>query len=341
MARKGRIFVPGGVYHIYCRVARGEPVFDNQIEVENWLQAVSYAAWIHGLKIFAWCLMSNHYHLVIRASNMPLWRAMAVVQGRVAKDFNRRHGFMGRLWQSRYKARVVQVQEYLDHLFAYVHLNPVAAGIVEDPLDFAASGHAELLGAAKPRLCDVREALLTFGEDLTAARSIYAERVRAVAESRWLSTGVRDLPWWQTVDDDDETLPRDEAPDEAVDFLGESLPPEVDRRPNLSAVLRLFEETVGLANGEIAGHSRTRLLSWYRSLFGTFAVSRLGYQINDTANIMGKAPGSVSRWVSDGLYAQQTDAEFRKALDMLAFRFSVEWPEADFLPNQPGKNRTL
>jgi len=266
---------------------------------------------------------------------------MAVIQGRVAKDYNRRHGFMGRLWQSRYKARIVQDQEYLDHLYAYVHLNPVAAGIVEDPLDFPASGHAELLGVAKTELCDVREALLNFSEDMKTARSIYAERVRVVAEARWLSTGVRDLPWWQTVDDDNETLPRDEAPDEAVDYQGESLPPEEDQRPSLSAVLRVFEEEVGLGYGEIGGCSRARVLSWYRCLFATFAVSRLGYRTNETADILGKASGSVSRWVSNGLQLQRTDGEFRRALDMLAVRFSAEWPDADLLPNQLRQGHTL
>lgn len=91
----------------------------------------------------------------------------------------------------------------VDHLDAYVHLNPLAAGIVEDPLDFPVSGHAELLGAVMPRPCDIREALLNFGEDMRTARSVYAERVRVVAEARWLSTGVQDLrrflfPGWDT-----------------------------------------------------------------------------------------------------------------------------------------------
>jgi len=208
-----------------------------------------------------------------------------VIQGQVAKDYNRRHQFMGRLWQSRYKARIVRDQRYLDHLYAYVHLNPVAAGIVKDPLDFPASGHAELLGAVTPELCSVREALLNFDENIETARAIYADRVRAVAEARWLSVGIRDLPWWRTVEDDNETLPRDEAPDEAVDYLGESLLPEEDQRPDLGAVLRLFEEEAGLGHGEIGGRSRTRLLSWYRRLFATFFVSRLGYPTNETARI--------------------------------------------------------
>ncbi len=126
-----------------------------------------------------------------------------------------------------------------------------------------------------------------------------------------------------------------------MDYLGESLLPEEDQRPDLGAVLRLFEEQAGLGHGEIGGRSRTRLLSWYRRLFATFFVSRLGYPTNETAKVFLKASGSVSRWVSDGLQAERTDGEFRKALDMLAVRFSAEWPEADFLPNRPRQQRTL
>ena len=332
MPRKERIFLPGGVYHVYCRVGRGEPVFDDVAEADSWIQIVANLAWIQDVKVLAWCLMSNHYHLVVRAGNTPLWKTMAVIQGRVAKNFNRRHRYMGRLWQSRYKARIVQEQRYLDYLFAYVHLNPVAAGMVLDPAHYPFSGHTELLGACEPRLCDVETALLNFDVDLKTARSLYQQQVRVVAEARWLSVGVQNLPWWRTVNDNHETMPRDDAPEDSVDYLGRPLPADKHHRPRLEAVLQLFEDAVGLASGDLAGCSRVSLLSWYRCMFATFAVSRLGYPTKETAQVLDKASGSVSRWVSDGLHLQQLNSDFRCALDQLVVRFAHEWPDADVLP---------
>ncbi len=135
MPRNPRIFANGAVYHVYCRTARGEFVFDDPGEIDRWIDNVAFVAQQDRLTVFAWCLLSNHFHLVVRTDDTPLWRPMARIQGRYAKGFNRRNGWTGRLWQSRYKARMVTEQPYLEHLFAYVHLNPVAAGLVADPCD--------------------------------------------------------------------------------------------------------------------------------------------------------------------------------------------------------------
>ena len=133
----------------------------------------------------------------------------------------------------------------LDHLFASVHLNPVSAGIVEDLIDYPQSGHGELLGATAPRLCDVQAALAFFDEDVTTARSVSTCHVRAVAEARWLSTGVRRLRWWQTVQEDDETVPRNLAPRGSTDSLGQPLAPEQHARPKLVDVLAMARPNSG------------------------------------------------------------------------------------------------
>jgi hypothetical protein len=127
--------------------------------------------------------------------------------------------------------------EHLKHVIAYVRLNPVAARMVNDLLDHPASGHGELLGLRSPVLCDVGAALLCYHEEPRIARQLYQEELRLVAEQRWLCTGVRELPWWRTVDEDDETLASRDAPDNATDFEGQPLPEAEERRPPLSTVL--------------------------------------------------------------------------------------------------------
>ena len=97
MPRKSRFFLPGAIYHVYSRVARGEYVFNEPGEAGEFVRIVKDVRELDGFSVLAWCLMGNHYHLVIRTGEVVLWRSMARIQGRVARSYNRRHRFFGRL----------------------------------------------------------------------------------------------------------------------------------------------------------------------------------------------------------------------------------------------------
>jgi len=126
MPRKPRLFLPGATYHVYCRVARGEFVFDDAREANAFVDAARDIRDLDGWRVLAWCIMANHYHLVITTDTVPLWKSMARLQGRVSRNFNKRRRYLGRLWQSRYRARLVDSQDYFLQVVSYVHLNPVA-----------------------------------------------------------------------------------------------------------------------------------------------------------------------------------------------------------------------
>ncbi len=182
MPRKPRMFVEGGVYHVYCRTGRGEPVFLNDAEALGFIEVLQETKQRDGFIVYAWCLMSNHYHLALRTTGVPLWRSMASIQALTSKRFNRRHRVFGPLWQGRYKAKPVEDQRYLDQIVVYIHLNPVAAGIVENPAEHRLSGHRELVGLDDFGIIDRNEALAQFGPTVGRARRAY---VRALAgESR-------------------------------------------------------------------------------------------------------------------------------------------------------------
>lgn len=322
MPRKTRVFVPRAIYHVYCRVARSEPVFEDRGLAEYWVDTLSLVGGQYHLTILAWCLMANHYHLVVRTCVEPLWRPMARIQGRVAKEHNRRRNVIGRLWQSRYKARIVTRQSYLNHLFAYVHLNPVAAGIVENPADYPYSGHREMLGIEKPRLLDVRTALEVFGSVPRIALRNYQAFLGAISEARWLRADVRQLPWWKLVTDDEQILPQSEAPPESSTFDGRPLPPERALRPQVSLVLARFEESRGIPNGRLRGTTRTSQDALNRCIFSTFAVSWLGYSSKEVAAVLQKDPSSVCRWLAEGLSLQRTGVTFRRELEAFCHHIS-------------------
>ena len=141
MPRRPRLFIEGGIYHVYNRFARGAELFRKGDEAERFHELLHKVRRRDGLTVFAWVLMSNHYHMAVRTGPVPFSRTMGYVQARFGQGYNRRHGSSGPRWQSRYKAKLVHDQDYLEQLFAYVHLNPVTAGIVEDPSDYKNCGH--------------------------------------------------------------------------------------------------------------------------------------------------------------------------------------------------------
>ena len=239
---------------------------------------------------------------------------MARIQCRIARGHNRRRRVLGRLWQSRYKARVVRDEDYYRHLLAYVHLNPVAAGLVEDPSAYRWSGHSALLGNRPARLIDLREALLGFGETPMAAREAYLEQVRVVAEARWLDNGVRLLPWWEGVSNDDQLIEAEVAGN-AVDFRGENVALTSDGKVGLDdaaiAVCRVANTTVEA----LWGRSRSTEVATARKAFAVFTVEYLGYDVAEVAVFLRKHPGSVSRWLETPTGAAQSRGLARQIVD--------------------------
>lgn len=296
MARSPRIFFPDAIYHVYCRTARGEKAFSDLLEAREFVKTVADVKRLHGFRLFAWCLMGNHYHLVIQSRAQPLWRSMARIQCRVARGYNHRHRLLGRLWQSRYKARLVRDDIYYQQLLAYVHLNPVAARIVEDPAAYEWSGHAALIGIRPPVLVDRHAALRGFGETPKIAREIYLDQVRNVAEARWLDGGVRDLPWWENVPND-EQFADPAASIDGFDHRGEPVRIPPTRRLNLTEALALVCDATGITEDELRGRSRSAEAAAARRAFSILAVEQLGHSVGDVAVLLNKHPGSVSRWL--------------------------------------------
>lgn len=318
MARKLRYFVPRGYYHVYARVGRGEFIFDDPVLVDHWLGTVKAIAKDFDLGILAYCLMRNHFHLVVRSGDIPLWRAMARLQVTTAKFHNMRQGVVGPLWQGRYKAKLVQRQEYLEQLFAYVHLNPVLAGVVDDPADYPLSGHSELIGQRRGRLVEIDEALRVFEEDVGLARARYLTVIRNLAEVGWLQSGVRQLPWWLPVINDHQIVTEDAAPKNAAQYDGSCLPEPLPAF-NLDQFISRFEVCRNLIQGEVVCRRQTSRLTRERQLLILFLIqsTESGFRGRDFALKLGRNPSSVSRWLNQALMLNRNEPAFRADLDKL------------------------
>jgi REP element-mobilizing transposase RayT len=100
MPRRPRVFVEGGIYHVYNRFASGKPVFADPEEALEFIELLRYVRQRDGWTIFAWTLMSNHYRLAIRSRAVPISRGFQHLQGRFSQRFNRGRKRTGALWQS-------------------------------------------------------------------------------------------------------------------------------------------------------------------------------------------------------------------------------------------------
>jgi REP element-mobilizing transposase RayT len=301
---------------VYCRVARGEFVFDDDFEATEFVEILRKVRDLDGWTVFAWCLMGNHYHLVLKTGSVDLWRSMARLQGTIARNHNRRHRYLGRLWQSRYRARVIDTDDYFRQVVSYVHLNPVAAGVVDDPSTYPYSGHREILEICRPYVIDRGAVLRGFGiEDSPESATDYQAWVRAVAEARLAHVGVEDLPWWRSAEHVDQIADSD-VHGEARTFNGCELA-EQRQKLGLSEFVDRFQHESGFVVGELASHLRSPDLVQGRIELTTLALGRYGFRARDLAALLDKHGASVTRWLNIGLAKERGDPGFKSRLDAL------------------------
>ena len=142
MARSLRIQFPGAVYHVTSRGNARGMVFDDDSDRAKFLDVLSSVIEKYRWLCHAYCLMGNHYHLLLETPEANLSRGMRQLNGIYTQVFNRRHGRCGHLFQGPYKAILVDKDTYLLTLCRYIVLNPVAAQLVATPEDWRWSSYA-------------------------------------------------------------------------------------------------------------------------------------------------------------------------------------------------------
>lgn len=184
MPRQARAHYPGGVFHIISRCLNNEFLLDGATERRYYLGLLEQAQKRTDAKVLAWCVMSNHVHLVVRAGDDPLARLMKAVHVGYANWKNRREQRIGPVFAERYKTVLVQEDAHLLELVRYVHLNPVRAGVAEHPDANDWSSHRFYAGlSASPDWLDTGFILAPFADDEVEARRRYGAFVDDGLES--------------------------------------------------------------------------------------------------------------------------------------------------------------
>ena len=266
-----------------------------------------------GLTVFAWVLMSNHYHIALRSGPVPLSRTIGYAQARFSQDFNRRHRSTGPLWQSRYKAKLIEDQAYLEQLVAYIHLNPASAGIVDDPSAYPLSGHHELLRKAPTSLVDADQTLSIFGGTTRTARRRYVRQLEGSRDVEWRTELPGLLPWWGR--DPDRPI-EPETPEAWIDERGASTG---RYRPPVAAdiFLVLAAEALKLTAEEVTARSSSHQITRTRSLILSLAVERWRLRPSELAPFFGRRNDVVSRWVRWGAKRRMEDKDFKELYEAI------------------------
>lgn len=181
MPRAARIDAPGALHHIICRGIERRSIFRDDDDRKDFIARLSRIVSDSKTPCYAWALMPNHFHLLLRSGNVSISTVMRRLLTGYAIGFNRRHRRYGRLFQNRYKSVLCQEERYFLELVRYIHLNPIRAGIVSDMknLDTCPScGHSVLMGNIFAPWQDTAAILSLFSTKTSTAREQYHRYVR-------------------------------------------------------------------------------------------------------------------------------------------------------------------
>jgi len=316
MPRRARIDAPGALHHIICRGIERREIFWGDSDREDFLMRLETILGETQTPCYAWVLMPNHFHLLLRTGNTPIAQVMRRLLSGYVGRFNRVHRRAGHLFQNRYKSILCQQEPYLLELVRYIHLNPLRRKQVSTlkQLDrYRFGGHSALMGHRLNEWQAIDAVLGLFGKSVAKARRqyrLFVEKGIALGRRPELVGGglIRSMGGWSTVKSmrrlrdhvkGDERMLGDSDFVQAV--LSEQNE-QLEARYRLQAqgydfryVLERVARLSGLENEQVlkAGKQPARLYA--RSLLCYWAVRELGMTTVAVSKLLGIRPSSVTR----------------------------------------------
>lgn len=321
MPRQARIDTPGALHHIICRGIERKAIFRDDEDHENFLGRLGKILLETSTSCFAWALIPNHFHLLLRTGTTPIATVMRRLLTGYAVTFNHRHARNGQLFQNRYKSILCEEEPYLLELVRYIHLNPVRAGLAADleALDrYPYAGHRALVGKANHPWQDIHYILGRFGENGAKARQRYRkfiqERVGQGRRPELTGGGlIRSLGGWREAKASQQQTGREKGDERILggsDFVEEVLriaEESLERRQQLNdagyGLDALAREVAGLfaiEPDQIFSAGKSRQVSRARSIFCYWAVRELGFAATALARELHLSQPAVSMAVNRG-----------------------------------------
>ena len=321
MPRKSRIDAPGAMHHIIVRGIDRQHIFENDEDRNNFLSRLGVILTETKTDCYAWALMPNHFHLLLRTGNVPISTVMRRLLTGYALWYNRRKGRYGHLFQNRYKSILCQEDGYLLELVRYIHLNPVRAGVVLDldTLDgYPYCGHSVLMGRIKIEWQNKDKVLGLYGKRIGAARRKYRLFVTEGIDQgkRTDLTGgglVRSMGGWAEVKAlraakvfekaDERILGNGDFVESVLKSAEEKMKKKYDlqsRGIELIDVAVIVAEVTGIEQDKVWADGKSRDIVQARSLLCYWAVRELGVTMTFLARLLDKSVTAIGKAVIRG-----------------------------------------
>jgi len=179
MPRRARFTIEGGIYHILSRGNNQQVIFHEDKDYQQFLDILSFYKKEYKLEIYHYVLMSNHVHLIVKAPDgKTLSEAMKGITWKYAKYYRKNYGGIGHFWQERFKSFLIQEGRYLLECGRYIELNPVRAGILEEPKLYSWSSYRTYAEGERNNLIDLSPEYLGLSDSTTVRQEKYREFVR-------------------------------------------------------------------------------------------------------------------------------------------------------------------
>lgn len=166
MSRPPRINVSDLIYHVFARGNNRENIFFVTEDFQRFYHNLVRFRDSLNFTLYAYCLLPNHFHLLLRSGKVPLSKIMQVLMTAYTMYINKKHGRVGHVFQGRFKSIVVEKETYLLELLRYIHLNPVKAGLVDKADQYPWSSYIKYLTPGEEDfLVETKEIMSMFSED--------------------------------------------------------------------------------------------------------------------------------------------------------------------------------
>ena len=318
MPRGPRLDVEDALQHVMARGIERRDLFRTDVDRQDLVSRLEKLVVETGAAVYAWILMPNHFHLLIRSGPTGLSTFMRRLQTGYAVAFNRRHKRSGHLFQNRYKSILVQKNEYLLELVRYIHLNPLRAGLVRNMRSLDAyrwSGHAVLIGRRQAAWQDTEQVLDLFGRTRNVAVRAYREFIvegvpmgrRPELTGDAICGRAGDARPNEALDAASEWRPVDQRVLGSAQFVAEIHQKSESRlgyrlgpkqiEPVLMELLEKLCDKEGIRPADIRGPSRERDVSQVRRELARQAVRELGIPLVAAASFLHVTPPAVSQMI--------------------------------------------
>lgn len=284
MARKPRIHMPGAIYHVILRGNARQDIFSDDKDRYRFYDILQISCERFRYRIHAFCLMTNHVHLAVQVSEIPLSSIMQNISLRYTQWFNWRHKQPGHVFQGRYKAIMVDADAYLLELAAYIHLNPVRARITDQPEQHRWSSHRAYLGKEKLSWLDTDSILSQFSKKVREARAKFAGFV-----GERVSDGRREE--FHGEKNSDSRIFGDDSFINAVLAKSDSLP---EQKPDVHAVVEAVKKLYGIGDERLSTPGQERVASEARSLAAWATLKLSDGKLTELGRLVRRDPSTLT-----------------------------------------------